>query len=173
MGAGVAGEPVIVGRVLGAWGVQGWVRIYSWTDPAEGIFSYCPWRLSGREGEFSVCDWRRVGPRLVARLSDIDTPEAAAALADQEILVARQQLPKLPPGEYYWHDLENLEVVNLQGHCWGRIQRLIPTGAHDVIEVVAADGRVTLIPFVTGQYVHLVDLERASVQVDWPREWEE
>ena len=171
MNAGHAGETVVVGRILGAWGVQGWVRVYSYTDPPEQIFEYLPWELAESDRSAEVVEWRRVGPRLVANLSQIDSPEAAAALADQPISVRRTLLPAAEPGSFYWHDLLGLEVVNLQGHRWGTIRRMLPTGAHDVMEV-ADDERTLLIPFVIDHFVHDVDLGAGRVRVDWPEEWE-
>ncbi len=172
MNAGPSGDTVVVGRILGAWGVQGWVRVYSWTDPPDALFGYQPWYLGTPERAVVLADWRRSGQRLLARLAGIDDPEAAAALAESPILVSRAQLPEPQPGHYYWHDLVDLDVINLQGHRWGRITRLLPTGAHDVMEIAAADRPTILIPFVVGRYVHEVDLAGGRVLVDWPEEWE-
>lgn len=173
MNAGSAGDTVVVGRILGAWGVQGWIQVYSWTDPPEALFTYQPWYLGGPDRAVALLDWKRSGQRLVARLPDVDCPEKAAALADASILVCRSQLPDPRPGQYYWHDLIDLEVFNLQGHRWGRITRLLPTGAHDVLQVVGEDKKTILIPFVPDRFIREVDLAAGQVRVDWPREWED
>ena len=168
-----AGGSVVVGRILGPWGVKGWVRVYSWTDPPEQIFSYQPWAVAGLSEECSVVDWRRAGPRLVAELPGIDSPEAAAALVDSEISIAKDLLPPPADGEFYGQDLEGLRVVNREGHCWGSIRRMVPTGAHDVMEVADDEGRVILIPFVMDHFVRQVDLEQGRIEVDWPLDWED
>lgn len=172
MNAGDAGDTVVVGRILGPWGVQGWVQVYSWTDPPEALFDYQPWYLGATEQPVSLTDWRRSGRRLLGRLAHIDSPEAAAELADCPILVGRAQLPEPQAGQYYWHDLIDLEVVNLQGHRWGRITRILPTGVHDVMQILSEDERTLLIPFVVDRFVREVDLEAGRVLVDWPEEWE-
>lgn len=171
MTADRAGESVLVGRFNGPWGVRGWVRVYSYTRPPAAIFEYLPWRVGDHGETITVEQWRQNGSRLVAQLSGIDTPEQAAALGHDEIHVAREHLPAPSSGEYYWHDLVGAEVVNLQDHVYGRVARLLETGANDVLEIVSPDGQTVLIPFVQGEFVHSVDLAAGRITVDWPLEW--
>ena len=164
-----ASESVVVGRFNGPWGVQGWVRVFSHTRPPTAIFDYRPWLLDG--SEVVIEDWRKVGPRLVARVRGIDSPEAAAALGRGDIRVPRSCLPASDPGEYYWHDLIGLEVVNLEDQTYGRVAAMLETGAHDVLDVRGdAHGQV-LIPFVLDEFVRSVDLAGGRIVVDWPLEW--
>lgn len=168
-----ADESVLVGRFNGPWGVHGWVRVYSYTRPATAIFDYRPW-LVGETGESQEVDeWQQAGPRLVARLSGIDTREAAGALGRQSIHVPRSALPPPAEDEFYWHDLIGLEVVNLDGHRHGRVARLLETGAHDVLEIERGEAGKVLIPFVQGEFVQRVDLEAGCITVDWPADWVE
>lgn len=167
-----ADESVVVGRFNGPWGVRGWVKIWSETRPPSAIFEYQPWLVGERGESLEIEHWQQSGPRLVAKLQGVDTPEQAAALGRETIRVARSSLPETEPGEYYWHDLIGLEVINLEGHRYGRVAKLQETGAHDVLEVHGEGGEV-LIPFVTGEFVRKVDLEAGRITVDWPLEWTE
>lgn len=164
-------ERVQVGRVIRLWGVQGWVRIFSDTQPPDAIFSYRPWLIGPSGQSFEIVDWRRQGPRLMVQLSGVDDPDRAADLIDQIIEVDRSILPSPESGSYYWSDLIGLEVVNLQGHCYGRVGRLIETGANDVLEVQSEEGEAVLIPFVIDRFVREVDLDNRRIAVDWPIEW--
>lgn len=170
-------ESVVIGRFNGPWGVRGWVKIWSDTRPPTAIFDYQPWHL-GEHGfgehddPLQIDRWQQSGPRLVVKLHGIDTPEQAAALGRQVIRVSRSALPALEPGEYYWHDLVGLEVVNLQGHHYGRVVAMQETGAHDVLEILS-QGRTVLIPFVVDEFVHAVNLGEGRITVDWPLEWAE
>jgi 16S rRNA processing protein RimM len=74
-------------------------------------------------------------------------------------------LPPLEAGEYYWTDLEGLTVRNTAGQVLGSVERLLETGANDVL--VLDGGRDRLIPFVAGQVVLNVDLEAGEIEVDW------
>ncbi len=164
-------DAVTIGRILGAWGVQGWVQVYSWADPPEAVFEYTPWILESSETPVIVDQWRRSGQKLVAKLRDLDAPEDAAKLAERFILVQRTQLPDPSPGQYYWHDLVDLQVINLQGHCWGRVAGILPTGAHDVLKISAEEDATVLIPFAVDHTIKKVDLEAGTILVDWPEEW--
>ena len=168
-----SGDAVTIGRILGAWGVQGWVQVYSWADPPEALFNYSPWLLGDSKSPISIEQWRRSGQKLVAKLPGIDSPEDAAKLAETSILVQRSQLPAPAPGQYYWHDLIEMEVLNLQGYRWGRVAGILPTGANDVLKVTAEAGSTVLIPFVVDHFVKQVDLETRRIIVDWPEDWAE
>ncbi len=171
MTAMVVEDTVVVGRVLGPWGVQGWVQVYSWTDPPSALFLYRPWLLGEPQQAVAILEWRQSGKRLLARLPEIKTPEQAAALSDRLIRVSRSLLPPAAPGSYYWHDLIGLEVVNLESHSWGRVTRMLPTGAHDVMEIAGGAHGTVLIPFVQPEVVRSVDLPGGRVTVAWPLEW--
>lgn len=166
----MAPESVVVGRFNGPWGVKGWVKVHSETRPATRIFEYRPWLVGERGESLELEQWQQSGPRLVAKLRGVDTPEQAAALGGEIIRVSRDALPEPAPGEYYWHDLIGLEVVNLEGHAYGQVSGLIETGAHDVLDVRGERDEV-LIPFVRDTFVTAIDLDAGRITVDWPVEW--
>lgn len=163
-------ESVVVGRFNGPWGVRGWVKVWSETRPPAAIFDYQPWLVGDRGDPLEIEQCQQAGPRLVVKLTGVDTPEQATALGQQAIRVARSTLPEPEPGEYYWHDLIGLEVINLEGHVYGRVGKMQETGAHDVLEIHGEDGTV-LIPFVPDEFVRQVDLDGGRITVDWPLDW--
>jgi 16S rRNA processing protein RimM len=157
---------VVVGRVAGVFGVKGWVRVFSYTDPPANILDYGPW-LVGTEAPrpVRVLDGGVHGRGIVARLEGIADRDAARALIGAPIAVQRSRLG--PPGEgsYYWFDLVGLEVVNEKGERLGTVEDLLQTGANDVL-VLRGDRR-RLVPFVRGSVVKAVDVEAGVVTVDW------
>jgi 16S rRNA processing protein RimM len=168
-GPGGEGERfVTLGRISGAHGVKGWVKVYSETSPRENILAYSPWDLvrAGSRQRIEVAAGRPQGKILVARLEGCDDRDAAEALVGCEIRVPRSRLPDdLAPGEYYWADLVGLRVETLEGVELGRIARLFETGANDVI--VVAGERERLLPYVWQQVVREVDLAAGVMRVDW------
>jgi 16S rRNA processing protein RimM len=168
-----AGRRVLVGRIVGLYGVQGWLKIESWTEPRTQIFKYQPWLLSSapdQETEIKGITGRPQGKGLIAKLPEVDDRDGAAALVGYDIYVARELLPPPRKDEYYWVDLEGLEVVTTEGAMLGRVTHLFATGANDV--VVVKDGeRERLIPFVQGVYVRSVDLSGGRMVVDWDPEF--
>ncbi len=159
---------VLLGRIVGVHGVRGELRLESYTEPRARIFAYQPWRVRSAAGERLIegCRGRVHGKGLVAVLPGVDDRDAAAALVGTEIWVARSALPDPQPGEYYWSDLEGLEVVTIAGESLGTVSHLIATGANDVLVVKDAT-RERLIPFLVGQFVTEVDLVDGRVTVDW------
>jgi len=158
---------VTVGRISGLYGVRGWVRVYSHTEPREGIVRYSPWylRLGGEWRPVAVAEGRRHGKGVVARLEGCEDRDQAARLMGAEIAVRRDQLPPLPEGDYYWTDLEGLRVVNREGVELGTVERLMETGANDVL--VVRGERERLVPYLPGRVVLGVDLEGGEIRVDW------
>lgn len=163
---------VILGRVSGVYGVQGWVRVQSETQPRQNILGYTPWFL--RRGElgqaYRLESGRPQGKAIVAKLAGVDDRDQAAALVGLDIAVKRSQLADdLAPGEYYWVDLEGLAVETVAGVSLGRVDHLMETGANDVL-VVQGD-RERLIPYLPGQVVVEVDLAAGRLLVDWDPEF--
>jgi 16S rRNA processing protein RimM len=163
---------ILVGRIVGLHGVAGEIKLESYTEPRTQIFRYQPWLLCSAAGdrEISGCRGREQGKGIVASLPEIADRDQAAALIGCEIKVRRSTLPEPKPDEYYWTDLEGLEVVTLEGVLLGRISHLLATGANDVMVVRDAE-RERLLPFVLGDYVKAVDFDAARVTVDWDPEF--
>lgn len=158
---------VSVGRITGAHGIKGWVKVLSYTEPRENIAGFETWILDGPDGRrrVRVEAGRAAGPRVVAKLEGCDDRDAAEALAGTDVHVERAALPACAPGEYYWTDLEGLEVVGGDGRTLGRVDHLVATGPHDVLVLEGRPAR--MIPFVAGQIVKRVDLEAGVVEVAW------
>jgi 16S rRNA processing protein RimM len=160
-----------LGKISGVFGVKGWVKVYSYTDPREGITNYSPWRvkLKGQWREYTVEAGQRQGKTVIAKLEGIDDRDQAMLLSGGLIAIRSDQLQPLAEGEYYWHQLEGLQVVNLQGVELGIVDHMMETGANDVM-VVKGD-RERLIPFTQGHTVELIDLDEGVITVDWDPEF--
>lgn len=159
------GRRVVLGRISGVYGVRGWVRVYSETEPRESVLGYSPWLLGPNLKPYAVIEGRRHGKGVVARLDACEDREQAAALVNQEIAVDRAQLPPAAPDEPYWADLEGLAVWNREGIFLGRVDHLFSTGVNDVL--VVSGERERLLPFAWGDVIHSVDLDQGRIEVDW------
>ena len=157
-----------VGRLHGAFGVRGEVKLESFTEPLHAISRYQPWILRDARGNERACEGVRVreGVKgLIASMPGIEDKDAADALRGTEVLVPRSALPPPAPGEYYWVDLEGLRVVNVEGADFGIVSHLFATGANDVL--VAQGERERMIPFKSPDYIVSVDFDAGVVTVDW------
>ncbi len=161
---------MILGRISGLFGVKGWVKVYSYTEPREAVLNYDRWLLSGKNGwqEATVAEGQRHGKTVIVRISGYDDRDQAAGLIGTEIGVPRDELPEADGDHYYWSDLEGLSVVHRDGTEIGKVDHLLETGANDVMVVKGETER--LVPFVMDKVVLGVDLVKGEIRVDW--EWD-
>ncbi len=165
---------LVIAKIGAPYGVRGWVKVFSFTQPADNLLDYDPWYFkdakSGTWPIAPVTEARTHGKAFVAKFKGCDDRDAAARLTGREIAIRRDQLPPTEEGEYYWSDLEGLEVLTTEGVSLGRVDHLLETGANDVL--VVKGERERLIPYVTGPIVKKVDLEAGTLQVDWDADFE-
>lgn len=168
-------EPMVVmGRVIGPFGVSGWIKVFPYTEYVGGLRDYPVWWLGKNDA-----DWREVkvtgcevrGSVLAAVLEQYADRTAAMRLRGMQVAIPRNQLPVLAnSGEdsYYWSDLIGLEVINLQNEGLGKVTGLLETGANEVLRVESPkeSGRERLIPFIS-QAIIKVDLKANRITVDW------
>lgn len=158
---------VVVGRVAGLYGVRGWVKVISYTEPRRNILDYGPWFLE-RDGvveQVEPADGREQGKGLIAQVTGFEDRDAAAGLIGADILVNRELFAQTGTNEYYWSDLVGLRAVTIDGVFLGVVDSLLETGANDVLIVIG--DRRRLIPFAVEDIVRGVDLEAKTITVDW------
>ncbi|MFP4647739.1 MAG: ribosome maturation factor RimM [Halorhodospira sp.] len=166
-----APNPVIIGRVVGLFGVQGWVRVYSYTDPKTNLLEYSDWLLRADE---RWCPARLEagqvqGKGLIAKLEGFDDRDRARAWLGSDIAIDRSLLPEPGPDAYYWVDLQGLRVRTVDGAELGTVSHLFETGANDVMVIQGEHER--LIPFTLGHVVQQVDQQEGVIEVEWDPEF--
>mgnify|MGYP000845511912 CR=1 FL=1 len=176
-------DAVEVGRILGAFGVKGWIKIQPFSFDASALAASKTWWLQlERPGTparqaLKVLALRDHGEGLVAQLEGVEDRDGAERLRGGLLSVPRAAFPKTPDGEYYWLDLIGLQVVNTEGQDLGKVIDLIDTGPHCVFRIAPpgieqpSPKQERLIPFV-GAYVLDVDLAGKQIRVDWSADWE-
>ncbi len=165
------GQPIVVGRISGIFGVKGWVKIHSYTEPPENILGYQPWLIAKEEAwqPIELKAGKRHGKGLVARLTGYNDRNQALALCGFDIAIWPEQRVSLEKDEFYWTDLIGLRVINREGIEFGCIDSLMETGANDVLVVKGEQQR--LIPYARPQVVKSIDLSVAQMVVDWPADF--
>lgn len=168
---------VTLGRIAGAFGVQGWVRVAAFTARPEDLGRYPVWKLrrdGGPGREARLLEGKPHGSSFLARLAGCEDRETAAAMRGLEVAVPRSALPPPGPGEFYQADLVGLAVVNMKGARIGQLSGMFGNSAHEVMRVAARDdsGRAVekLLPFVP-QVVKSVDLASREIRVEWELDW--
>jgi 16S rRNA processing protein RimM len=166
---------VVMARVLGPYGIQGWIKARPYTAAIATLADYPVWWLApARDAnawqEFAVRSARQHGDTLVAALDGVKDREAALQWRGAWVAVPRSALPSPQAGEFYWSDLVGLAVVNRAAETLGRVSRVLETGAHPVLQVDGADGAQRLIP-VVADYVDAIEPAAGRIMVDWPADY--
>ncbi|KTC77826.1 ribosome maturation factor RimM [Legionella brunensis] len=158
---------LVIGRFGRPHGIKGFVTVHSFTEPRDNILRYTDWHVYINK-QWQPLKLLRVEMNEKSILAQIDgysEREQVAALTHVEIAVDRKQLPPLKEGEYYWHELIGMQVVNQQGMLLGSVAEIMPTGANDVL-VVEGEKR-HLIPYLPGQFVSDINSSQRIITVDW------
>jgi 16S rRNA processing protein RimM len=164
-----------MGRVAAPHGVRGWVKVVPWSQDPVALIAHKVWWLKtpGTQTwrEIEVVLARAHGNVLVAELSGVGSREDASKLRGSEIALPRESLIPPAANEYYWSDLEGMDVVNRSGVRLGRVAGLTQSGAHPLLRV-ASDDRTDerLIPFVAA-HIDRVDVAARRIDVDWEADY--
>ncbi|KTD62526.1 16S rRNA-processing protein RimM [Legionella spiritensis] len=164
-------DRVVIGRFGRTHGVKGFITIHSFTVPRDNILSYTQWHalIDKRWQPINALRVNSTDKHILALIEGFADRDQAARLTNVDIAVSRDQLPELEPGDYYWHELTGMTVVNRQGFQFGIVSDIMPTGSNDVL-VVEGDKRY-LIPYLPGRFVIQVDKEGRRITVDWDTEF--
>jgi 16S rRNA processing protein RimM len=187
-------DAIEVGRIIGAWGVKGAIKVKPFASDPQALFSSKRWFLQPNDLPrppgaralqalpplLRVVQAKEQGGGVVATVHDVADRDAAQALAGARVFVPRTSFPTPDEGEFYWVDLIGLDVANRQGLALGRVVGLIETGPHCVLRIQPTerdgdgdgdgDGEERLIPFVAA-YVDTVDIAGRKISVDWEADY--
>jgi len=163
-------ELVLVGRVVKPQGRHGEVAVLCHSDRPDRFPTLRRAFVQGDGGELRELRVERAWPhkgRFVLKLEGIDSIEAAEKLRDRELRIPEDELPALPEGSYYHHQLAGMSVVDGSGASLGKVADVVETGAEARVLVVRGEQGETLVPFAAG-HVKAVDLARGILIVERP-----
>jgi len=163
---------VVIGRVTSPHGVRGWLKILSFTDPIENIFSYKSIFLEkGNEYlPYEIEDYSTSGKIVRIKLKGVDNRDQSEAISKCEILINREELPEISSDSYYWTDLIGFEVKTEANESLGLLDSFFETGSNDVMVVVGESNSRKLIPFINIDVVKNVDIKSKVIIVNWNEE---
>lgn len=179
------GDAVEVGRILGAWGIKGGIKVKPFAADPQALFSCKRWYLQPAEPPrpkpphapplpplLRVLQAREHADGVVATAREVPDRTAAEALQGARVFVSRASFPTPDEDEFYWIDLIGLSVLNREEALLGEVVGLLETGPHCVLRVRGADAQAVevLIPFVAA-YVDQVDLPGRCLRVDWQADY--
>jgi 16S rRNA processing protein RimM len=159
---------ICVGRIAGAHGVQGLIRITSYTEEPMDVAAYGPVTDEDGERMFELEAKRMAKTQVLVRIKGVMDRNAAEALNGMRLYVSRDVLPTPADDEFYWEDLVGLAAETVDGTSLGSVLSVQEFGAGEMLEIGERGGGTTLVPF-TRDIVPQVDLQAGKLVVDPPR----
>ena len=175
----VSNELVVIGEISAVFGVKGWLKVHSYTDPMDNILAYDNWWLDkkGQTRQVVIDEARRHSNGIVVHIKDVDDRDIAKEYCKSQIKIPLSAMPELSSDDYYWHQLEGLQVylqdeAGQAGLLVGTVDHLIETGANDVLVVMSesedkSESEEILIPYLLDKVVKSVDIKNKTLLVDW------
>lgn len=189
---------MVVGKITGSYGIKGWVKIHAYTEHRESFVQLGKWSVSRRRTAPTAQDqpdpgssdlepiqfdeFKLHGKGLVAHIAGVDDRTAAEAYKGLEVVAENEALPALEEGEFYWHQLQGLQVWCTEGDrraLLGVVDHLLETGANDVLVIKPCEGsyvpaqqqgkkpKERLVPYLPGSNVTRVDTALGTIEIDW------
>ena len=162
-------ETVCLGRIVGAHGVRGIVRIKSHTANPDDLTAYGALSDEAGTRRLTVTVTGHVKGLVLARVEGVEDRDAAEALRGTDLYVPRAALPPTEGEEYYHVDLLGLRAESEDGTALGRVSAVHDHGAGPIVEIQPPDGPSTLVPF-TREHVPAIDIEAGRMVVAAPEE---
>lgn len=160
-----------MGRIVGPFGVHGWLKVKPYTEAPDGLGAFAAWYVRTAQGsrEIALEDFEVHSKGPVAKLAGCDDRDAAERLRGAEVAVERAALGEAQEGSLYWVDLVGLEVVDEGGERIGKVESLFEAGDASVMVVQGEKER--LIPFIA-DYVKDVDRKAGRITVEWKPDYD-
>lgn len=160
------GEPVflVVGKLRRPHGIKGEMLLGVMTDFPERIVPGVVLYLREGEEQITISSVRKHNKGLLVYIEEYPNIEDVQNIRNWEVFVRADDRPKLPKGEYYWHELVGMEVVTDEGASLGVLVEKIETGAKPVYVVRGEDGKDILLP-VIDEVILKIDLKKKQMTV--------
>lgn len=159
-------EYIKVGTVTQPFGIKGETKVYPHVDDPAHYKKLKQVFLEKGESyeELEIESVRMALPLVIVKFRGIDTPEDVRKLRQRDIYVLRKDAPPLEEGEHYYADLLGLDVTDDTGVYRGKLTDIIQTGANDVYEITADDGKSFLLPVIK-QCILDIDVEAGTMKI--------
>ena len=159
-------KKLLVGKINGFFGVQGWIKIFSYTEPRKNILEYQPWYFidDGTYKAIEMTTGREQSKTIVAHLKGIDNKDQAGQISGRSLYNDKEQLPQLDGKEHYWHEIVGCRGSNIDGIGLGVVDYLVDKGSNNVL--VIKGGNEHWIPYIE-PYLVSIDKQNRIISVDW------
>lgn len=160
---------IVIGKITGAFGIKGWVKIHSYSVPEDNLLHYS--NLLLRAGDefipIKINQYQAHNKGFVASIDLISDRNQAELYRGSMLYINKSDLPEPNTDEYYWHDLIGSTALNKDFKEIGTVVNMTETPAHDILIVKDSYGKEHWIPFVLNTTIIDVDINSKKIIIDW------
>ena len=162
-------ELIELGYIAGFYGLKGWLKIYSFSNPRKNILAYDNWILQSENyiKQVKIKKGKEHGKGIIVSIVGYEDRNAVEELLKAKIFIKTSQLPALQENEFYWKDLIGFNVINQQNQTLGNVHGVIDNKVHDIMEIKNKEQKSFLIPWVKQHFIINVDKKEKTILVDW------
>ncbi|QCI24106.1 ribosome maturation factor RimM [Buchnera aphidicola (Macrosiphoniella sanborni)] len=165
-------QPLLIGKVGKSYGILGWITIFSFTEEKEKIFSYLPWFFYKEKKwtKIIVDDWKKYKNNFIIHIKEISNRSIIKKFTNSDIIISQYTLPKLKKNNYYWTDIINCQVFNIDKNYLGKVIELTRTKNNDILIIqnpFKISKKNILIPFVENTIIKNIKINNKLIIVQW------
>ena len=129
-------DSVIIGKVISTHGIHGWLSILCFAHPPKNLKNYDTFIfLNDTASQIDITDIKVMPKKTIIKIKDYDSITSSENILGKDILIDKSEMPMLVEGEYYWRELEGLEVMTSQEKFLGVVDFIFSNGANDVLAI--------------------------------------
>ena len=166
---------ILIATIGRSKGLKGEFFINSLCNPKENLINYSNFLIGNSKDPIKLEYIKNLNSKLISKISSINDIDSIKELTNKELFIHKSELPKLPEGEIYWHDLIGMKVVNMLKEDLGIIDEVNNYGSSDILKVIPSessiDNELRLIPYVKDKYINSISIEKNELNVDWAKDY--
>lgn len=165
---------LVIGQFGRPYGIQGWIKLFSFTEISESIFKYKPWciKQSNLFKLIKIKNWKKNNKVIIVKVDGINNRIQAEIIKNKKIFIDSNNLTKLESGSYYWKDIIRCTVINTDNYILGTVKEILETGSNDVLVIRSNINDIfkikeRLIPWLETKIIKNIDIYKKIIKVEW------
>ena len=157
---------IVIGKIINTHGIKGWVSIQSYSYPEENIKNYNTFLcMNDLIKKVEIIDFKIMPKKLIINIKNYETISQSEKIVGQDILISKLEMPKLESNEYYWKDLEGLDVITSKNKYLGKVDFIFNNGANDVLAL--KDNETHSYIALVKEYVNIVPNKKIIINDEY------
>ena len=139
---------IVIGKIVATHGIKGWVVIQSYSYPSQNIKNYSTFlHIKNSKECIKIINLKDMPKKIIIKIENYDDINTSESLVGQNIFIEASEIPALKKGEYYWKDIEGLEVYTTKDSYIGSVDFIFNNGANDIL-AIKQNKELVYIPYI-------------------------